>query len=182
MINKNFIIILLFPLISWPLLSFATNSAEEYTVDEGDILSINVYSHEDMTTRVRISGEGNITFPLLGSVQVAGLTTQQISEKLTAALADGYLINPQVNVFIEEFRIQNIFISGQVNKPDAYQYELDMTLIKVITLAGGFTDLAAKRKVKIIRTIDDKELTIEKAKMDEAILPGDVIVVPESFF
>lgn len=158
------------------------NTADEYTVDEGDILSINVYSHEDMATRVRISGEGNITFPLLGSVQVTGLTTQQISEKLTGALADGYLVNPQVNVFIEEFRVQNVYISGQVKKPDAYQYELDMTLIKVITLAGGFTDLAAKSKVKIVRTVDGNEITIKKAKMDEAIQPGDVIIIPESFF
>ena len=135
-----------------------------------------------MTTKVRISGEGNITFPLLGSVQVVGLTTQQISEKLTAALADGYLVTPQVNVFIEEFRVQNVFISGQVKKPDAYQYELDMTLIKVITLAGGFTDLAAKSKVRIVRTVDGKEITINKTKMDEPIRPGDVIIIPESFF
>ncbi len=182
MIKRNLTIACL-ALLAVICASLATaNTVDEYTVDEGDILSINVYSHDDMTTRVRISGKGDITFPLLGIVQVADLTTQQISEKLTVALADGYLVNPQVNVFIEEFRIQNIYISGQVEKPDAYQYKLDMTLIKVITLAGGFTDLAAKSKVRIVRMVDGKEITISKAKMDEAIKPGDVIIVPESFF
>jgi protein involved in polysaccharide export with SLBB domain len=158
------------------------NTIDEYTVDEGDILSINVYSHDDMTTRVRVSGKGSVTFPLLGTIEVVDLTTQQISEKLTAALADGYLINPQVNVFIEEFRVQNVYISGQIEKPDAYQYKIEMTLIKVITLAGGFTDLASKSKVRIVRMVDGEEITINKAKMDEAIQPGDVIIVPESFF
>jgi protein involved in polysaccharide export with SLBB domain len=182
MIKRTFTIALLALLTTISTSLAIADTAAEYTVDEGDILSINVYSHDDMTTKVRISGEGNITFPLLGRVMVAGLTTQQISEKLTGALADGYLINPQVNVFIEEFRIQNVFISGQVKKPDAYQYELDMTLIKVITLAGGFTDLASKNKVRIVRTVDGKEITISKTKMAEAIKPGDVIIVPESFF
>ena len=162
--------------------ALATPEPSEYTVDEGDILSITVYGHEDMTTRVRVSGGGDITYPLLGTVKVAGLTTRQISDKLTDALADGYLVTPQVNVFIETFRVQNVFISGQVNKPAAYQFEQDMTLIKLVTLAGGFTDLAATRRVKIIRKKDGKEITIDRARMDEPVRPGDIIVVPESFF
>jgi len=182
MIKRSFAIALFAILTIISATQVIASTASEYTVAEGDILSINVYSHEDMTTRVRVSGEGSITFPLLGSVEVGGLTTQQISGKLSRALADGYLVNPQVNVFIEEFRVRNIFISGQIKKPDAYQFEQEMTLIKVITLAGGFTDLAAKNKVRIVRMVDGKEITISKAKMDETIQPGDIIIVPESFF
>ena len=73
-------------------------------------------------------------------------------------------------------------MSGEVNKPDVYKFEENMTVIKAITMAGGFSDKAAKGGVKIIRKIQEREQVIEKVKMDEPIMQEDVIVVPESFF
>jgi polysaccharide export outer membrane protein len=74
------------------------------------------------------------------------------------------------------------YVTGEVKKPDAYKYEEGTTLIKAVTMSGGFSDKAAKGRVKIIRKVEGREEIIEKVKMDEPVLPDDVIVVPESFF
>lgn len=173
---SNIILILLFTLF----LASCPATAAEYIVDEGDVLQINVYDHADMTTTVRVSGNGSISVPLLGQVEVEGKTTPQISEKIASALSGDYIIDPQVNVFITKFRAQNIFVNGQVKKPGAFEFEEEMSLVKAITLAGSFTELAAKDKVSIIRKTGDQETTLENVKLDETILPGDVVIVPES--
>lgn len=241
---------------------------QDYIVGEGDVLRITVYEHSDLTTIERVSGDGTINFPLIGQVRVEGLAVSQISDKLSALLANGYIVNPQVTVFIQEFKSKrasimgqinrpglyelpglttflellskaggltrdagdkaivkrkaspgkkenvividlkrliekgdtsldlpimdgdNIYISkagvfyitGEVKRPDAYKYDEGTTVIKAVTIAGGFTDKASTGRVKIIRKINGKERVIEKVKMDEPVLPDDVIVVPESFF
>ena len=71
---------------------------------------------------------------------------------------------------------------GEVKKPDAYKFEEGTTVIKAATMAGGFTDKASYGRIKIIRKVKGKERIIEKADMDEAVMPDDIIVVPESFF
>lgn len=242
---------------------------QDYIIGEGDVLKITVYDHPDLTTVERVTGEGTISFPLIGQVEVAGLTTFEISEKISTFLTNGYIVNPQVTVFIQEFKSKKasimgqvnrpglyelpgtttflellskaggltkdagdkaiikrktvspdknensividlkklietgdisldipiadgdsiyiqkagfFFVTGEVKKPDAYRYEDGTTIIKAITLAGGFTDKASTGRVKIIRKIHGKERILGKVKMDEPVLPDDVIVVPESFF
>jgi polysaccharide export outer membrane protein len=239
-----------------------------YVVGEGDVLKVMVYDHPDLTTIVRVSGGGTIAFPLIGLIQVKGLNVDQIAQKVADQLSKGYVVRPQVSVFIEEFRSKKVtiigevgrpglyelsgstslmelisqaggltqnygntvtirrkttpekeeksininlkdvlesggasldvpildgdsvvvskastfYVTGEVREPDAYKYEDGTTVIKAITIAGGFTNLAARRKVKIYREIDGKKHVAEKVSMDMPILPGDVIVVPESFF
>ena len=243
--------------------------AQDYMVGEEDVLRITVYDHPDLTAIARVSGGGLITLPLIGAVKVGGLSTSQISQKLTDLLADGYIVDPHVSVFVEEFKSRKTIIMGQVNKPgiyalsgnttflellskaggltkeagdkaiikrkivspvkqesiitidlkklleegdtssdvllmdsdnvyvakagvfyitgevrkpDAYKCEEGTTVIKAATMAGGFTDKASQRRIKIIRKVQGKEKIIEKAEMDEPVLPDDIIVVPESFF
>lgn len=74
------------------------------------------------------------------------------------------------------------YVTGEVKKPDAYKYEDGITVIKAVTMGGGFTDKASKGRVKIIRKVGGKEEILEKVNMDEPVMPNDVIVVPESFF
>ncbi|MBW2248658.1 MAG: SLBB domain-containing protein [Deltaproteobacteria bacterium] len=247
----------------------ALADAQDYVVGEGDVLKIVVYENEDLTTTVRISGEEIILVPLIGRVDVKGLSISQIDEKIKNRLADGYLVDPHVSIFIEEFRSKNVtvlgqinkpglyelqeettllellskaggvkddagshaiikrkhqpdgnpakiirvdlkrlleegdttlnvtvmdqdsiyitkadlfYINGQVKKPAAYKWDPDTTLLKAVTMAGGFTDIASRRRIKIIRKINGKEAVLSKARVDESILPDDIIVVPESFF
>ncbi len=74
------------------------------------------------------------------------------------------------------------YVTGEVKKPAAYKYDKGTTVIKAITMAGGFTGKAARKGGKIIRTIDGKEVVMTDIKMDVPVLPEDVIVIPESFF
>lgn len=155
---------------------------QEYTVGENDVLKISVYGHDDLTTTVRVSGDGTITLPLLDKVKVTGLSSTQISDKITTLLAKGYIVSPQVNVFVADFRSRVFYVSGEVKKPDAYQFEENMTVIKAITRAGGFTDSASKNSVTIVRKINDREQVVEKVEMHKSIQPEDLIIVPESIF
>ncbi|HEB02480.1 MAG TPA: periplasmic polysaccharide biosynthesis/export protein, partial [Nitrospirae bacterium] len=75
-----------------------------------------------------------------------------------------------------------IFVTGEVKRPDAYKFEDDTSVIKAITMAGGFTDKASAGRVKIIRKVDGKERIVDNVNMDDPVLSGDVIVIPESFF
>ncbi|MBA4372839.1 MAG: hypothetical protein C0402_08230 [Thermodesulfovibrio sp.] len=158
------------------------SGAEDYVVREGDVLKITVYDHPDLTTIARISGNGMITFPLIGELTVGGMTVSQVSQKIAGHLAAGYIINPQVSIFLEDYKARKIYVTGEVKKPDAYKYEEGSTVIIVITMAGGFTDKAAPGKVKIMRKINNKVAVFEKVAMDQPIQPDDVVVVPESLF
>jgi len=166
----------------------------EYTLQPEDILQITVYQEPDLTSRVRVTNNFEITFPLLGRVSVAGLTVTQVQETLTRMLAEDYLVNPQVHVFVEAYRARTVFVTGSVSRPGSYPIPTDKptTLMEAIAMAGGFADGAAANDTRIIRIEDGKERTLvvrvndiikkgDKAK-DVAVYPNDIIFVPESFF
>jgi len=169
-------------------------SAEEYKVDTGDVLLITVYEQADLTTKARVSSKGEITFPLIGTVEVKDLTVEEIEKEIMTLLKKDYLVDPQVNVFIEKYTEKKVFVMGFVNKPGEYELFKDRptTVLEAITMAGGFKEGAAQNGTKVLRVDNGNELTIsvkitditkkgEKEK-DIPIKPGDIIVVPESFF
>ncbi len=93
----------------WVLLASLTVTGfalgDDYQTGPGDVLNIIVYDNDDLKAKVRISDTGTIVMPLLGKIDIRKLTIDQITEKITRLLADGYLVNPQVNVFVEEYQI-----------------------------------------------------------------------------
>lgn len=240
-------------------------SAKEYKAGVGDVLRITIYDNQDLDTVARVSGDGQITMSLIGRVKVEGLTVNQISDKIQKKLAEGYLVNPQVSVFVEEYKSkkasilgmvrnpglyelsgpttlleliskagglmeeagskvsiqkggvqgkvtvidleallekgdldQNIqvndkdsifiaraglcFVTGQVNQPDSYTVDNDSTVLKMITKAGGFTDIAAKGGVKLVRMVNGEKQVTERVSLDTKVRADDIIIVPESFF
>lgn len=247
----------------------AEPTQSDYLVGDGDVLKITVYDNPDLDTVSRINTDGSIQFPLVGRVDLSGLTVARTTELIENMLVDGYLINPQVSIFIQEYRSKkvvimgqvktpgvyelsgstslleliskagglredagnkltisrtlpddankqkvfnidlrqlletgasslnvnimdqdNIFIGkagmiyiiGEVKKPGGYKYEDGETVLKAISMAGDFDLFANKKKIRIIRTVDGKEQTLEKVSLYEPIFPGDVIEVPESLF
>jgi polysaccharide biosynthesis/export protein len=238
-----------------------------YQLGDGDVLRIGVYSHPDLETVARISA-GTVNIPLVGAVKIGGLTVEQAGERIAGLLSEGYLVNPHVTVFVQEFRSNRVtimgqvrnpglyelsgsttlleliskaggltgqygegiaihrrtnesaeekvmtvslkrlveegdasldlpvldgdnvvvsqagifYVTGEVRRPDAYKLEEGITVLKAITRAGGFTNSAARKQVKIIRTVDGREQVLERVAMQEAIQAGDVMVVPASFF
>lgn len=168
--------------------------SQEYKVEPGDILLITVYEQPDLTTKVRVNSKGEITFPLLGIIKVSGRTVDEIEKKIRTLLEEDYLVDPQVNVFIEEYHPKKVFVMGFVNKPGEYELFKDRptTVLEAITMAGGFREGSAPNGTKIIRVEDGEEITIPikvtditkrgNKDKDIPVKAGDIVVVPESFF
>lgn len=167
---------------------------QDYTVQPEDVLQITVYQEPDLTTQARITRAGKIQFPLLGEIDVQGYTVKQIQEKVTKLLLADYLVDPQVNVFIETYHSRNVFVTGAVVNPGSYPLptEKPTTVMEAIVMAGGFTKDAAPNKTRIIRIKDGHEKTMnvraddiikkgDKSK-DVEVYQDDVIFVGESFF
>ena len=159
-----------------------------YRLAVNDLMEITVYQELDLTKTVRVAPDGTISFPLLGSVSVAGLTAKELEDKLTELLAQDYLVNPQVSVLIKEYA--KVFVSGQVLRPGAYELKSGLSIMEAITLAGGFTEKADPTRIKLDRKekgaekiiyIDGTEIS-EKLQKDKDILlePNDKITVEES--
>jgi polysaccharide biosynthesis/export protein len=94
---------LLVVLMGW-LVSVERAFSDDYKTGPGDVLNITVYDNADLSAKVRISPGGTIVMPLLGKVDIDKMTIDQITEKITKMLADGYLVSPQVNIFVEDYR------------------------------------------------------------------------------
>ena len=139
-----FILFFLFPV---------TNTyAENYIIGSGDVLKIDVYGHDDLQKTVRVSNNGSIVIPFIGQVHVGGMTIPDVTKKLTRLLADGYIINPQVNIFIEEFRSKKAVILGHINQPGIAELRGATTFLEIISQAGGLKagagDTATIKRIK----------------------------------
>lgn len=118
------------------------SSAQEYLLGEGDLLRITVYENNDLTTEARVGGDGMISFPLIGPVKLGGLTVGQAEKKIASLLNDEYLVDPQVTVFISEYRSKKVSVLGEVKMPGLYELNSDITLLDIISKAGGLTENA----------------------------------------
>lgn len=115
----------------------------DYRVGPGDVLEIEVFDDPDLSGLVTIQHGGEISFPLLGDIDVDGLTTKEVKETLTRLLAKDYLVDPQVTVKVKEHRSQWITLVGEVQRPGKYFLQGSKTLLEVLTEAGGFTTQAS---------------------------------------
>ena len=163
----------------------------DYRIGPENVLNIDVYygKGENLSQKVKVSSDGYITFPFLGKVKVGGLTVSEVEQKLRDLLGRDYFVNPQVSVFVEEY--STVSILGEVEKPGVYPIQGNLTVVELISMAGGFTKIAAPKKVKVIRTLPDGTKKVmrvnvydimkrgEKEK-DILLKPGDVVIVPES--
>ena len=109
----------------------------DYLIGPGDVIEISVYDNDDLKTRVRVGDDGSIIMPLLGQIKVDEMTIPQLSAKITELLADGYLVNPQVNVFVIEFRSQKVVVLGRVKQPGLIELSGSISLLELISKAGG---------------------------------------------
>lgn len=152
-------------------LFYGISSAQEYTVGEGDVLDINVYENDDLSTTVRVSSDSTIRVPLLGEISVKQMTVSQISAKIEKLLADGYLVNPQVDVFISEHRSKKAIILGQIKNPGQYELRGRISFLEFISKAGGLTNDAGDTAT-VERSVDGKTKRIV-LDLDKLITQGD---------
>lgn len=154
-------------------------SDRPYVLGPGDQIQIQVYGEDDLTVKLRIEEHGVVSYPFLGDIKVSGLPASALQRKIYNGLKGDYLVNPDVRVFVLEYR--PVYVNGQVRRPGGYPYVPGLTVQKAISLAGGMTDLASTRGLSLIREGDDKNKAVS-VSMDSPVGPGDILVVEERFF
>ena len=150
---------------------------EDYILGPGDLIDISVYElmapGQPYATRVRISQTGQISFPYLGTIKAAGLTTRGLEEKLSAALEKEYIKNPQVSVFVFEFRNLNVSVINGLARPGLYPLQkLDQNLIELVAMAGGIVAMTEDYGYIIRKYSPDETLILEAGMPPESGAPA----------
>lgn len=167
--------------------SCAALSAEEsYTLGSGDKVRIAVFKHPDLETLIRIGPSGNVSVPLLGSLQLEGLTEREAEKKIAERLASGgFVMNPQVTVSIEEYASRQASVLGYVNEPGKYVIPRSGRIVDLVALAGGIKDDGDDRVVLTrhgtneIYEIDLMPILAAGRQDDNReVIPYDVLYVP----
>jgi len=164
----------------------------EFVLGPEDVLEVVVWRNQDLSRVVIVRPDGMISMPVIGDVQAAGLTSDQLAERITARLKE-YKENPTVSVSVKEINSYNVFVIGEVAKPGKYQLKSYTTILQAISIAGGFTPYASRNKLQIVRHITNgnggwREVRLAmpyddlvKGQADPEYLmikSGDTIVVP----
>jgi len=135
------------------------NSARPYYVGPYDKLTIDVYGMPGLANReVQVDASGKITYPLAGAVAVSGRTTREIEQLMAERLQANFLRNPQVTVLLKENASQLVTVDGQVARPGRYPVIGEMSLVQVMSLAGGTNDNSKLDDVVIFRTVNGQKL------------------------
>jgi polysaccharide export outer membrane protein len=175
---------------------------QEYVIGGGDLLKIMVYDNPDLTTETRVSNDGKITFPLIGELLANGSTAIELESKIARLLENGYIVKPQVSVFIEEYKSKKVSVLGEVAKPGLVVLRGAYSLVEAISDAGGITPnagdvLVIQRKIgkgsadkgsgvakeDVTLIVDLKKLFEEgDVTANVPVMDGDSIYVPKAAF
>lgn len=153
----------------------------EYKLAAGDDVRISVFGEDRFTNEYQVSTDGNISFPLIGSVEADGLSEGELRRSIEAALGNGFLNNPRVAVEVINYR--PFFIMGEVNNAGKFEYSDGITVFQAVALAGDFTYRADKREVFIRRVGDAQEKSYSLVDGREIyVAPGDTLRIGERYF
>ena len=161
----------------------------DYRIGADDLLEIQVFGVDQLTRTVRVNGRGMVSLPLVGAVEVGGLTAQQAEARIVKLLGDTYLQDPQVSLFIKEYTSQRVIIEGAVNKPGVYPLRGPTTLLQSLAVAGGQGSLSDMSEVMLFRTDAGGKreaftFDVEKIRAgeiaDPVVVNEDMIVVKRS--
>lgn len=169
----------------------ASPKPEDYILGQGDLLQVTVFESSDLNASVRVGARGFITLPLIGSVEVKGLSARAAEQKIENLYKQKYIQNPHVNVFVKEQQGAKVTVLGAVKKPGTYDFPARRHLMDVLAMAEGLDDKAGKM-VQVKRTgegvgqpqtfVIDMEALVKGGRSDLnlEIRKGDVVFVPEA--
>ena len=132
----------------------------QYTIGPADVLKIDVWKEPELSLTVPVRTDGKISLPLINDIYVVGLTPLELQKELTKKFAQ-YVENPTVSVIVEEINSLKIFVVGNVNQPGVFDVKREINVLQAISLAGGFTEWANKRNIKLFRKHGGVEQVIE---------------------
>lgn len=158
----------------------ALTDPDTYELRPGDTLRVTVFQQDNLSDDYKVDAGGNIAFRLIGQIRAAGRTAPEVQEEIRQRLDAEYLVNPRVSAEIAGYR--PIFITGQVNRPGRYEYEVGMFIESAVALGGGYTRRAREDVFGIQRRNANGELVTYRAAGDTVVLPGDVIEVYRRVF
>lgn len=167
-----------------------TNARPDYILAANDVVSVTVYQEDDLNAKVRVSKDGSIVLPLLGSVTVGGRTREDAAKHIRDLLAEKYLVNPQVSLEIAEYAKRRFTVLGQVARPGSYEMPGDETvnLLQAISMAGGYTRLGTGKGATVQRgqgaekkvfkldadsMAKDKDVKVFEIEADDTITIGE---------
>lgn len=150
-----------------------------YALSGGDRVRVVVFGDQSLGGEFTIDGSGFISLPLIGEVDVRGLTATQLQQRVVTRLADGYVKDPRVSV--EVLSTRPFYILGEVNKPGLYPYTNGITVLGAVAQAGGFTYRAKTKQVLIKHANEDVE-SAHRVTATTLISPGDTVRIKERWF
>lgn len=183
--------------VSTPRPASGTTTSPAYVLTNTDRISVTIYQEEDLSRIARIDSQGRINLPLVGEVAISGLKVADAQAAIERAYQEGrYLRSPRVTITVEEYASREVSIQGQVRSPGRYPLPIEssMSILELVTRAGGFTDTAKGTSVRVTRIMPDGskknfEVDVESlikgrrgANVQDSSLvlePGDIIFVPE---
>jgi polysaccharide export outer membrane protein len=158
--------------------------SDQYVIGPEDVLLIYVWKEESITKTVPVRIDGKISIPLVNEIQASGLTPLQLKEALTEKLR-GFIESPTVTVTVMEANSFKVFLSGEVKQPGVHRIRSEITLVKLIIMAGGFTEWADQKRILVITKEKGKEKRItanykkiiEGEEPDIPIKSGDTVII-----
>jgi polysaccharide export outer membrane protein len=158
-----------------------------YLIGANDVLSILFWREKDLTVDVTVRPDGRISLPLLNDVEAAGLTPEELRVKIQDQ-AQAYVQDPNVTVLVKQINSRKVFITGRIPKPGPYNLTGPMTVLQLISEAGGVQEYADTSKIVVVRTENGKPvrypfnykwvLAGKNLRQNIELKPGDTIVVP----
>ena len=167
--------------------SAAAGATADYVIGPTDVLSVVVWGERDLSSEVTVRPDGKISLPLINDIVAAGLTPEQLRQRLTDS-AKRFVESPEVTVVVRQVNNNRAFIMGQIRTPGPFVLSGPTTILQLIAMAGGFTDFADKKHVLITRVENgvqraftfnyDDVVKRQDMRQNLILKAGDTVVVP----
>jgi polysaccharide biosynthesis/export protein len=164
----------------------ATAVDARYRVGPEDVLRVSVWGNQELTLDVAVRPDGMISLPLIQDIQAEGLIVTELAGVIRKRLLS-FVKNPQVTVIVLQVNAPKIFVLGNVVRPGSYPLRGDVTVLQALSLAGGFTEFASRRRIRVVRVdgsqhevriVNYYDLLGKDSRSNYSLRPGDTIVVP----
>lgn len=174
------------PPVTYP--TVLTFDESKMPLGPGDKIELKIYyGSKDIKATYTLDPSGQVEVQYIGTVDAGGKLAKDVKREIQERLADGFLVDPKVDISVIEINSLRVSVFGHVAKSGTIRFTPGMTITEAIAQAGGFSPLARKNMVKVVRTFDKKketyklpvELIAEGSRPNFPMLPGDEVFVPE---
>ncbi|MBV9860684.1 MAG: polysaccharide export protein [Alphaproteobacteria bacterium] len=150
-----------------------------YVLGPGDRLRITVFGREEASGEFIVGADGRVATPMVGELKASGFTADQLQNEYKKQLEQGFYTDPKVAIEVMNYR--PFYIMGEVKKPGSYPYSSGLTVSAAVAESGGFTP-HADRDIAVIERKTPAGVVRGRARGETAVMPDDIVEVPETIF